>query len=102
MFMLPEGLVPNITVPVMEGETVDVPGVGTFRCVTGPCEVDVANNEVTTTGLIEVVSLDEGLPDAVLTELAERGRRRRPRGTGRSHAGAKDGSGGHESDGHRR
>ena len=69
-FMLPAGLVDDITVSVKEGDTVDVPGVGNFRCVTGPCTVDVASDVVTTTGRIEVVSLAEGLPAAVLTTLA--------------------------------
>ena len=69
-FMLPAGLVDDITVSVKEGDTVDVPGVGNFRCVTGPCTVDVASDVVTTTGRIEVVSLAEGLPAEVLTALA--------------------------------
>ena len=70
MFMLPAGLVDDITVSVEEGASVPVPGVGIFECVTGPCTVDVTSDVVTTTGLIEVVSLAEGLPAEVLTVLA--------------------------------
>ena len=68
--MLPAGQFDGVTatVPAMEGDTVDVPGVGRFKCVAGPCAVDIANNEVTTTGDIEVVSLAD-LPDDVLALL---------------------------------
>ena len=69
-FTLPEGLVDDTTITVPQGASVPVPGVGTFECVTGPCTVDVASNVVTTTGLIGVVSLAEGLPAEVLTALA--------------------------------
>ena len=69
-FMLPAGLVDDTTVSVKEGVTVPVGDVGTFKCVTGPCTVDVASDVVTTTGLIEVVSLAEGLPAEFLTALA--------------------------------
>ena len=71
MVMLPAGLVDGVTATfdAMEGDTVDVPGVGSFKCVAGPCAVDIANNEVTTTGDIEVVSLAD-LPAEVLMALA--------------------------------
>ena len=69
-FTLPEGLVDDTTITVPQGASVPVPGVGTFECVTGPCTVDVASDVVTTTGVIEVVSLAEGLPAEVLTALA--------------------------------
>ena len=70
--MLPAGLVDGLTATydAMVGNTVDVPGVGSFKCVAGPCAVDIANNEVTTTGDIEVVSLAD-LPDDVLMALAD-------------------------------
>ena len=69
-FMLPAGLVANITVSdVEEGASVTVPGVGIFECVAGPCAVVVADNVVTTTGDIEVVSLAD-LPADVLMALA--------------------------------
>ena len=70
MFMLPAGLVEDITVSVEEGASVPVPGVGIFECVTGPCTIAVASDVVTTTGVIGVVSLAEGLPAEVLTALA--------------------------------
>ena len=70
-FMLPAGLVANITVSdVEEGTSVTVPGFGMFECVTGPCTVVVADNVVTTTGDIEVVSLADDLPAEVLMALA--------------------------------
>ena len=70
MFMLPEGSVPDIAVTVMEGKTLPVGDLGTFECVTGPCTVDIASDVVTITGVIEVVSLAEGLPAEVVTLLA--------------------------------
>ena len=70
--MLPAGLVANITVSdVEEGTSVPVPGVGSFDCVTGPCTVVVADNVVTTTGDIKVVSLADDLPADVLTALED-------------------------------
>ena len=71
MVMLPAGLVDGVTATVdaMEGDTVDVPGVGSFKCVAGPCTVVVADNVVTITGDIEVVSLAD-LPADVLMLLA--------------------------------
>ena len=70
-FMLPAGLVANMTVSdVEEGASVTVPGVGIFECVTGPCTVVVADNVVTTTGDIKVVSLADDLPADVLMALA--------------------------------
>ena len=70
MITLPAGLLDVVTAnyKAMEGDTVEVLGVGTFECVTGPCTVDVANSVVTTTGVIEVVSLAD-LPDNVLALL---------------------------------
>ena len=68
-FTLPEGLVDDTTFTVPQGAPVPVPGVGTFKCVTGPCTVDVASNVVTTTGVVEVVSLADDIPDDVLALL---------------------------------
>ena len=68
-FTLPEGLVDDTTFTVPQGAPVPVPGVGTFKCVTGPCTVDVVSNVVTTTGVVEVVSLADDIPDDVLALL---------------------------------
>ena len=72
MFTLPEGLVDDITVSdVAQDASVPVPGVGTFKCVAGPCTVVVADNVVRTTGDIEVESLADDLPAEVLMALAD-------------------------------
>ena len=70
-FTLPADLVDDTTVSVEEGVTVPVGDVGTFECVTGPCTVDIADDVVTTTGVIKVVSLADDLPAEVLTALAD-------------------------------
>ena len=53
----------------IEGETLTVPDVGTFECVTGPCMVVAANDELTSTGVIKVVSLTDDIPAVILAAL---------------------------------
>ena len=61
---------PNTTISAATDETITVPGFGTFTCVSADgCSATVAGDELTSTGDIEVVSLD--VTDAgVLTQLA--------------------------------
>ena len=54
-----------------EGGTVTVEGVGVFECASATCTVDIADNVITTTGDIKVVSLADDLPAEVLTALAD-------------------------------
>ena len=70
-FTLPEGTdAPNVTFFAVMGETVPVAGIGIFTCVSADgCSVAVADDVVTTSGDIAVVSL-EITDAAVLTQLA--------------------------------
>ena len=69
--MLPEGTdAPNVTFRAAMGDTVPVAGIGVFTCVSADgCSVDVTDDVVTTSGDIEVVSL-EITDAAVLAQLA--------------------------------
>ena len=67
---LPEGTdSPNVTFFAAQDETVTVAGIGTFTCLSALCSVAVEDDVVTTSGDIEVVSLDVTDAD-VLAELA--------------------------------
>ena len=68
---LPEGTdAPNVTFRAAMGDTVPVAGIGVFTCVSADgCSVDVTDDVVTTSGDIEVVSL-EITDAAVLAQLA--------------------------------
>ena len=67
---LPADLLDDETFTAVEGETVSFDDVGVFMCLSATCSVVVADDEITTTGLIEVVSLADDLPAEVLTALA--------------------------------
>ena len=69
---LPAGLnLDDKTFTADEGARVTVDGVGDFKCLSATCTVVVENDVITTTGLIEVVSLVDDLPAEVLTALAD-------------------------------
>ena len=68
---LPADLLDDETFTAVEGETVSFDDVGVFMCLSATCSVVVADDEITTTGLIEVVSLADDLPAEVLTALAD-------------------------------
>ena len=68
---LPPGSTGDATLTYMaiEGESLTVVDVGTFECVTGPCMVVVANDAITSTGVIKVGSLVDDIPAVVLAAL---------------------------------
>ena len=57
------------TYTAIEGESLTVVGVGTFECVAGPCMVVAVNDELTSTGVIKVVSLVDDIPAVILAAL---------------------------------
>ena len=69
---LPAGLTGDatLTYEAEEGESLTVVDVGTFECVTGPCMVVVANDAITSTGVIKVESLVDDIPAVILAALA--------------------------------
>ena len=62
----------TLTYTAIEGESVTVVDVGTFECVTGPCMVVVANDAITSTGVIKVASLVDDIPAVILAALEEK------------------------------
>ena len=68
---LPAGYTGDVTLTfeAEEGTSLTVPDVGTFECVTGPCMVVAANDELTSTGVIKVVSLTDDIPAVILAAL---------------------------------
>ena len=68
---LPAGLADDETFTAAEGEPVNIEDVGDFVCASVTCTVDIADNVLTVTGDIKVVSLADDLPDDVLAALTD-------------------------------
>ena len=68
---LPAGLADDETFTAAEGEPVNIEDVGDFECASAICTVDIADNVLTVTGDIKVVSLADDLPDDVLAALTD-------------------------------
>ena len=80
MVPLPPGSTGDATLSYMaiEAESLTVVDVGTFECVTGPCMVVVANDAITSTGVIKVVSLVDDIPAVILAALEAKPKMNRP------------------------
>ena len=68
---LPAGLADDETFTAAEGETVTIEDIGVFECASATCTVDIADNVLTVTGDIKVVSLADDLPADVLAALTD-------------------------------
>ena len=68
---LPAGLADDGTFTADEDGSVTVEGVGVFECASATCTVVVADNVITVTGDIKVVSLADDLPADVLAALTD-------------------------------
>ena len=69
---LPAGLdLDDETVTAAKGEPVTIEDVGDFECASATCTVVVADNVITVTGDIKVVSLADDLPADVLAALTD-------------------------------
>ena len=68
---LPAGLADDGTFTAAEGEPVNIEDVGDFECASAICTVVIADNVLTVTGDIKVVSLADDLPADVLAALTD-------------------------------